>query len=154
MRPEMLMTEDRRREAGAADHRLTARSLAVVGLGAVALIHLLDAPSKFQETPYIGGLYVALIAGSLAAAAILLRRDHRGAWAAVVALQTGAIVAYSLSRTTGLPLASGDIGNWSEPLGVAALFAEGLLVVLGATSLLKRDPVAASVMRDRESVQS
>jgi hypothetical protein len=135
MRPEMLMTEDRRQEATAAHHRLTARSVAVVGLGAVALIHLLDAPSKFQETPYLGGLYLALMAGSLVAAAILLRRDHRGTWAAVVALNAGAIVAYSLSRTTGLPLSSGDIGNWSEPLGMAALFVEGVLVVLGASSL-------------------
>lgn len=135
MHREMLMTEDRGQEASTRDHRLTARSVAVVGLGAVALIHLLDAPSKFQETSYLGGLYVALIAGSLLAAAILLRRDHRGTWAAVVALNTGAIAAYALSRTTGLPLSSGDIGNWSEPLGMAALFVEGVLVVLGASSL-------------------
>jgi hypothetical protein len=136
MHPELLMTEDRRREeASTADHRLTARSVAVVGLGAVALIHLLDAPSKFQETPYLGVLYVALIAGSLVAAAILLRRDHRGTWAAVVALNTGAIAAYALSRTTGLPLSNGDIGNWGEPLGMAALFVEGVLVVLGASSV-------------------
>ena len=37
-----------------------ARTIAVVGLAGVALIHLLDLPGKFQETPYLGWLYVAL----------------------------------------------------------------------------------------------
>jgi peptidoglycan/LPS O-acetylase OafA/YrhL len=135
MRSEMLMTENQPQEATTAGHRVTARAVAVVALGAVALIHLIDAPSKFQETPYVGGLYVALMAGALLAAAILLRRDDRRTWAAVVALNAGAIVAYALSRTTGLPLSSHDIGHWGEPLGTAALFVEGVLVVLGATSL-------------------
>ena len=75
------------------------------------------------------------MAGALLAAAILLRRDDRRTWAAVVALNAGAIIAYALSRTTGLPLSSHDIGHWGEPLGMAALFVEGVLVVLGATSL-------------------
>jgi hypothetical protein len=36
------------------------------------------------------------------------------------------------SRTTGLPNSTGDIGNWSEELGLASLFVEGAVVVLSA----------------------
>ena len=77
MRSEMLMTENQPQEATTAGHRVAARAVAVVALGAVALIHLIDAPGKFQETPYVGGLYVALMAGALLAAAIL-RAHARG----------------------------------------------------------------------------
>ena len=48
------------------------------------------------------------------------------------------IVGYVLSRTTGLPHSSDDVGNWSEPLGMASLFVEGFLVTLGSSVLLAR----------------
>src|SRR2546429_1492988 len=62
------------------------RAVAVVGLAGVALIHLLDAPGSFQDAPYRGWLYVALIAGSMAAAAALVRSDDARVWAAAAAL--------------------------------------------------------------------
>jgi hypothetical protein len=43
-----------------------------------------------------------------------------------------AIAGYVVSRTTGLPNATGDVGNWGEPLGVASLFVEGTVVALSA----------------------
>ena len=45
------------------------RALAVVGLAGIALIHVLNAPSTFDETPYLGWMYIALILGSVALAA-------------------------------------------------------------------------------------
>jgi hypothetical protein len=42
-----------------------ARAIAIIGLGAIALIHLLDAPSKFDETPYMGWMYLGLIASCI-----------------------------------------------------------------------------------------
>ena len=48
------------------------------------------------------------------------------------------IVGYVLSRTTGLPQSSDDIGNWSEPLGMASLFVEGSLVALASAVLVAR----------------
>jgi hypothetical protein len=33
-----------------------------------------------------------------------------------------------LSRTTGLPDATGDIGNWKEPIGLANAFVEGAIL--------------------------
>ena len=114
------------------------RAVAVVGLAGVALIHLLDAPGSFQDAPYRGWLYVALIAGSMAVAAALVRSDDARAWAAAAALSAGAIAAFVISRTVGLPQGADDIGNWTEPLGLASLFVEGSLVALSAMVLRER----------------
>ena len=57
-----------------------ARGVAAVGLAAIGLIHLLDAPGTYTDTRYIFVLYLALIAGCLGTAALLLRapRDWAG----------------------------------------------------------------------------
>ena len=112
-----------------------ARAVAVVALAGVALVHLLDAPGSFQAAPYKGWLYVALIVGSLAAAGALIRTSDPLAWAGAALLSSGSILAFVLSRTVGLPQGADDIGNWTEPLGMASLFVEGALVALSAGML-------------------
>ena len=106
------------------------RAIAVVGLAGIALIHMLNAQSTFAETRYLGWMYVALI-----------RHGDPRAWAAAGALALSVIVGYTLSRTTGLPQSTGDIGNWSEPLGIASLFVEGSVVAVSALALLERVPI-------------
>jgi hypothetical protein len=113
-----------------------ARTVAVVGLAGVALIHLLDLPGKFQETPYMAWLYICLISGSVAAAAALARTNDQRAWTAAALLPLGALVGFTLTRTVGLPQAMDDIGNWTEPLGLASLFVESSLVALAGTMLM------------------
>jgi uncharacterized membrane protein (UPF0136 family) len=112
-----------------------ARATAVAGLAGVALIHLLDLPGTFDEQAYKGWLYLALIAGCLLTATALVRSSDRRAWLAAAALALGAIAGYTWSRTIGLPGGADDIGNWTEPLGLASLFVEGSLVALGAAVL-------------------
>jgi hypothetical protein len=80
-------------------------------------------------------MYIALIVGCLAVAAALIRASDRRAWGAAALLPLGALVGYTLTRTVGLPQAMGDIGNWTEPLGLASLFVEGSLVALAGTTL-------------------
>lgn len=129
------------------------RALAIVGLAGIALIHLIDAPGQFADTPYLGWMYVALILGCIAVGAALLRGGDPRAWAAAGALTLSVMLGYVLSRTTGLPGSSGDIGNWSEQLGIASLFVEGSVVAVSAFAL--RDfvpqarfrPVAVEVSR-------
>jgi hypothetical protein len=106
------------------------RGVAVVGLAGVALIHLIDAPGKFTETPYMGWMYVGLIASCLVVAALLIRHGDRRAWAAALVLPALVLVGFVLSRTTGLPQAHDDVGNWGEPLGIASMFVEGSLIAL------------------------
>jgi len=124
-----------------------ARATAVIGLAGVALIHLLDAPGSFASAPYKGWLYVALILGSMLTAATLVRGSDARAWAAAALLPLGAIVAFVISRTVGLPQGADDIGNWSESLGLASVFVEGCVVALSAAMLMEKAGFAASMPR-------
>ncbi|MEA2445578.1 MAG: hypothetical protein QOJ12_2870 [Thermoleophilales bacterium] len=134
-----------------------ARSLAVVGLSGMALIHLLDVQSKFQELPYMGVMYVGLIVSSVVLAGLLIRSSDRRVWLAAALLPAVVILGYTLTRTTGLPQDSGDIGNWSEPLGIASLFVEGLVVALSGAVLVSgsvaREPVVRP-SRARRAVEA
>jgi len=115
-----------------------ARAVAAVGLAGVALIHLLDLPGQLSDTPYMFYLYLALMISSVALAGALIATGDARVWAAAAALSAVVIVGYVLSRTTGLPQSNDDVGNWSEPLGMASLFVEGSLVALGSGVLLGR----------------
>jgi peptidoglycan/LPS O-acetylase OafA/YrhL len=123
-----------------AAREIVTRSVAAVGLAGIALIHLLDSLGKFQETPYMGWMYVGLMLSCLALAATLLHTHAREAWLATIALPASAIVGFVLTRTTGLPQAHGDVGNWSEPLGLAALFVEGAVIAIAAYALAALHP--------------
>ncbi|MDQ6727932.1 MAG: hypothetical protein M3066_17480, partial [Actinomycetota bacterium] len=125
-------------------HRVITRAVGVLGLLGVALIHLLDLQSKFHEAPYLGFAYVALIAGTLATAAVLIRHDSLKAWTAALVLAGATFVGYGFSRTTGLPLATDDIGNWLESLGLASLFVETCVVALSVYAL--RTPATAVLL--------
>jgi hypothetical protein len=121
------------------------RGLAVVGLLGVALIHILDAIPTFPELPYKGWLYTALIVSAVALAGWLVCRPSRAAWSAVAGLVTGAILVFAYSRTVGLPGAADDVGNWSEPIGVAALFTETAVLAVAAYALAAVRPAVERV---------
>ena len=112
-------------------------ALTVVGLAGIAWVHLLDLGGKMDETPYLGWAYIGLIVGCAVAAVLLLRRDHRG-FVLAGALAAATFIGYCLSRTTGLPAATDDIGNWTETLGVWSLVAEAAVVAFSATALMRR----------------
>jgi len=114
---------------------LVARGVGAVGLAAIALIHLLDAPGKLSETPYMFWMYLTLITGCVIGAALLLRGTARLGWLATIALSLSPLGGFVLDRTTGLPGATGDIGNWTEPLGLASLFVEACVIALGVYGL-------------------
>src|SRR4051794_16545673 len=102
----------------------------------IALIHLLDVVGKFAETPYLGWMYVGAILASFGLAAwLVVRGSSRPVWAATGGLALAILTGFVLSRTTGLPSATGDIGNWSEGLGLASMFVEGAVVALSAWAL-------------------
>ncbi len=108
------------------------RGLAIVGLLGIALIHTLDAIPTFSELPYKGWLYLGLILAAISISGVLVHGTSRGAWAAVGVLAASAIIGFVYSRTVGLPGAAGDIGNWAEPLGDAALFVEAAVLMIAA----------------------
>jgi hypothetical protein len=105
-----------------------------MGLLGIGLIHLLDAIGKYNETRYLFWMYVALIIGCLASATAVLFSPSRHAFLAAGALSASAALGYILSRSTGLPNATSDIGNWAEPLGLASLFIEASVVAIAASA--------------------
>jgi hypothetical protein len=142
-------TESTAGELGRLAREIVARTVAAVGLAGIALIHLLDSISKFHETPYMGWMYVGLMISCLAVAATLLRANVREAWLAAIALPASAIAGFTLTRTTGLPQAHGDVGNWSEPLGLAALFVEVAVIAVAGYALAALQPARMPVGRAR-----
>ncbi|THF68875.1 hypothetical protein E7T06_14500 [Deinococcus sp. Arct2-2] len=109
--------------------------LGLVLLAGVAWLHYRDIPDKLGETPYLGWMYILLVAGCSAAGAWLLSHQWRSGYGLGLIISVGAIVAYALTRTTGLPNARGDIGNWAEPSGVLALLFEAAFAVLAVMQL-------------------
>jgi hypothetical protein len=119
------------------------RSLAVpaaVALAGVCLIHLLDGPGSLTDVFYVGALELALAAACVPLAVLLVIRPTRPIWMAALALNVAAMAAFVLSRTTGLPSSTDDIGNWAQTLGVLNLVAETALIALAATVIRPRRP--------------
>jgi hypothetical protein len=129
--------------ADAVEHAIrhtSLRALGFVGMLGIALIHLLDVVGKIQETPYLGVMYIALMVASVAVAFFLLHTGSVLAWATGGLLAVLTLIGFILSRTSGLPSATGDIGNWTEPLGLASMFVEGAVILLaGYASTLARN---------------
>jgi hypothetical protein len=129
-------------DGGAATAR---RTVAALGLLGIALIHLLDLPSKFEEATYLAVAYIGLIVASLVVAEGLIRRGGRLIWTAAVLLSGAVIVGFVINRTVGMPGVMGDIGNWLEPLGMASLFVEGVVVLLSLSALTRGEQLARRV---------
>ena len=57
-------------------------------------------------------------------------RNRLGTWLVAAAVGAGPVLGYVLTRGPGLPDATDDRGNWGEPLGVASLVVEAILILL------------------------
>jgi hypothetical protein len=112
---------------------------------AVAGIHIADQGGfPGSKTPdYIGvGYYLLEGVSVLTAAALLLPlglRLRAATWTIAAAfVSAGPLLGYTLSRGPGLPNYDDDIGNWTEPLGVASLVVESTLLVLSVAVIATR----------------
>jgi hypothetical protein len=116
--------------AQAAD--LIARAVGVVGLVALAMIHLIDLPDTLSPLPLTGSGYLAIIASSVLIGAVMIARSHWLVWAAAGAVAASAMGGYILTRTLsgGFLDDHGDVGNWDCALGIAALTVEAALILL------------------------
>jgi hypothetical protein len=102
---------------------------AAAALSATAAIHMTLVPEHLHEAPYAGGLFIALSVAALAAAMLLSATDDERVWVGAGAISLGAVLAYFISRSVGLPSMSDDIGNWGNPLGLAAVACEMLVLI-------------------------
>jgi hypothetical protein len=136
--PDMTATSPQTLAPHLISHRIVARAIAAIGLLGIGLIHLLDLPGKIKETPYLGVTYIVLIAGTLVASAWLAVRDDRRAWVLGGGIALLTLIGFVINRTVGMPHATEDIGNWLEPLGLASLFVEALVVLVSGMVLADR----------------
>ena len=124
------------------------RQLVSVGLLGLIVVHILDLPSKITEVPYLAASYV----GAISIAALLIERlntkDRAADFAAAAGLSLAVLTAFVVNRTTGMPLAIDDIGNWLEPLGLLSMCLELWLVYQGARgfALARRGRLAVSTI--------
>jgi hypothetical protein len=132
-----------------ANHRVTSPAFAVaeavqeaavrgtlaIGLAGIAVIHAVDSVGKWTETRYMFWMYMALIAAAVGVGGAVLFSRSRVAVAAAAGLAAAVFAAFVVDRTLGMPGATADIGNWTEPLGLASLVVEGLVVAVGVAGL-------------------
>ena len=103
----------------------------------VAYIHVKDQggfPGDKAPT-YVGvGYYLVEVAALAVAVALLIGagRHTLKVWVLAVGVAVAPLIGFVWSRSIGMPSYTDDIGNWTEPIGVASLIVEGLLLVLAA----------------------
>lgn len=117
------------------------RSLALPAAGALAgvcIVHLLDGPGSLSDQFYVGALELALASVCAPLAVMLLVRPTRAIWTTALGLNLAAMAVFVLSRTTGLPGSTDDIGNWAQMLGVVNLFTEAALIALAVAVVRPR----------------
>jgi hypothetical protein len=95
----------------------------IAGLATMIAIHATELAGKVEEVAYLGFGYVALIAASFVAVVLLAVGDRRG-WALAGATAAATLIGYVLTRTTGLPGSTDDVGNWGETLAIWSMLAE------------------------------
>jgi hypothetical protein len=117
------------------------RAVGIVGLVGIALIHFLDAFSVIDESKFVFGLYIMLMIVTLLAGGILLRTDSRRTWMLAGGAAGLTLIGFVLTRTTGLPGFPDNVGEWREPLGLASLWVEGLVLVLGVYKVVTTPPI-------------
>jgi hypothetical protein len=117
-------------------------------------VHVPLVAPHLEEAPYIGFLFLGLIAVCGVLAVTIVLRDTALTWVASGAASLLALLAFLLSRTVGLPQIGDDIGNWTEPRGYPALLAEVGTVLLAAVALRKRARTRAAGPRTGASVHT
>jgi len=128
------------------------RTAAIGGLLGIAITHVAELGDKLEEPEvrYQAYLFIALIAGCVALAAVARRAPEGPWWTSVLSVSVLPFVAFIVSRTVGLPGGEDDIGAWGEPSGIASLLFEAFtaIVAVRAWQLLasarERVPARAS----------
>jgi hypothetical protein len=116
------------------------RGAAVVLLGMIGLIHLVQAPLYAQGAPYIGVLFILACVGSWLAA-LTIAGGIRGAWVLGAVVAAGTFAGLLVASTVGLP---GFMDSLNAPMATRSLVVEGLFITLYvAVAAFRRDPLGA-----------
>jgi hypothetical protein len=114
---------------------------------AVGVIHLIEVPEHFEAAAYLGALFAANFAGTLAATLGIFRGAKGWGWTLGALISALSLLAYLVSRLFGLPGFTEAAGEWDEPLGSLAMILE-VLYLAGWFSVITGLAVAAPDRRD------
>lgn len=111
------------------------RAVAASGLIVVGVIHALEIQGQLSGAWWLtAGFFVLAIVAPLAGIWLLIR-PASSAWVFGGLLCMAAALGYILTRSVAMPGDPADVGNWLEPLGVAAQITEWIVVVLAGMAL-------------------
>lgn len=120
---------------GEALREAAGRALAVLGVIAVAIIHIADTRDAYSAAHYLFWLYIVVVALAVPLVTLLVHARSPRVWAATVVFAAVPLIGYLISRSIGLPGDTDDLGDWMNSLGIASLFVESGLIALGVTRL-------------------
>ncbi|HUK71800.1 MAG TPA: hypothetical protein VLW50_24040 [Streptosporangiaceae bacterium] len=114
------------------------RAVAAIGLITVGIIHALEIQGQLSGAVWLTAGFCLLAVVAPIAGLWLLARPTTSAWQFGGLLCLLAAAGYILTRSVPVPGDPGDVGNWLEPLGVAALITESVVVILAALALFSQ----------------
>jgi hypothetical protein len=121
------------------------RGAAAVGLITVGVIHALEIQGQISGAVWLTVGFCLLAGGAPLAGLWLLVRPVLPAWALAGLVGFCAAAGYILTRSVAVPGDPGDRGNWLEPLGLAALIIELLVVILAVLALASQRKAVGGV---------
>jgi hypothetical protein len=124
------------------------RAVAAIGLITVGIIHALQLPGQVEGVLWLTAGFGLLAIVGPAAGLWLLAGSQRLAWPFGGLTCLLAAGGYLLTRSVPVPGDTADVGNWLEPMGVAAVLTESVVVILAALVLVSiRQSARAAAQR-------
>jgi hypothetical protein len=111
------------------------RASAAIGLISIGIIHALEIQGQLSGAVWLAVGFSMLAVVAPIVGLWLLTRPSLGAWLVSGLTSAAALAGYILTRSIPVPGDTADVGNWLEPLGLAAIIAEGVVVILAASIL-------------------
>jgi hypothetical protein len=122
--------------------------LAGIGLIlAVGVVHLIEIPTHYGISAYLGVLFAVNFVATLAAALGVWRGAKGWGWTLGAMISLLALLGYLASRLFGLPGAPELAGEWTSALGSLSMICEAMFLA-GWFSVLTGLAVAAPDKRD------
>lgn len=131
--------------------RLLGRALVIIGLAAIAVVHLAELPDTWRETPGLGAMFAVLVIAAAINAAALVHHDHSRMFLAAGLVALAPVGGYLLTRSLAVPFDRGDVGNWLEPSVLVALFIEVCVLALCSYILYNARATRTAVMTEQSS---
>ena len=121
------------------------RGAAAVGLVTVGVIHALEIQGQLSGTVWLTAGFCLLAAAAPLAGLWLLIQPALPSWALTGLVGLCAAAGYVLTRSLAMPGDADDRGNWLEPLGLASLIIELVIVILAVLSIASQRRAADGV---------